>query len=122
MYDGKNKRGFIYNKIHYLKYKKPAKRHAKAKNCIVVENETDDCDVESNDDIDELNFLLFFKTCIVDKDLPILKIKLEQSIPMREKLIKKANTEFHKVFPFYFIEPKLVSNYQYSQNSFFSIL
>lgn len=113
MYDGKNKRGSVYHKIHYLRYKKPTTQRAKTKNRMMNENENEnnDCDAKTNDDIDELSFLLFFKTCIVNKDLSILKIKLEQSILIREKLIKKAKTEFHKTFPFYFIEPTLVSKY-----------
>lgn len=72
---------------------------------------TDDNAIENTaeDEIDELSYLLYFKTCLVDRDLEILKIKLAQTIEMREVLIKKKDTQFHKVFPFYFIEPSLVS-------------
>lgn len=63
----------------------------------------------SDDEIDELQYLLYFKTCIVDRDLDILKIKLKQSIEMRERLMEKKGTEFHKTFPFFFINPSLVS-------------
>lgn len=63
---------------------------------------------QSDDGVDELEFLLYFKTCIVDHDLDVLKIRLKQSIRIRETLIKKKGTEFHKTFPFYFVEPSLV--------------
>lgn len=69
----------------------------------VIENE------QLDDEVDELEFLLYFKTCLVDRDIEILKIRLSQSIEMREKLIKKKDTVFHKMFPFYFIQPTLVS-------------
>lgn len=57
---------------------------------------------------DELEFQLYFKTCLVERDLDILKIKLKQSIKMRQSN-QKQNTGFHKTFPFYFIQPTLVS-------------
>lgn len=105
--DIKKKKGAIYNKIAYKKYKKPIqqnKNHLQSSgNDDMIENE------QSDDGIDELEFLLYFKTCLVDRDIEILKIKLSQSIEMREKLIKKKDTVFHKMFPFYFIQPTLVS-------------
>lgn len=69
-------------------------------------------DEESDDEIDELQFLLFFKTCLVQRDLDILKIKLKQSIDMCERLMEKKGTEFHKTFPFYFVEPSLVRSHE----------
>lgn len=89
-----------------MKFKKPA-RIGKKK---VAEHTQDTEAIESDEDaeIDELQFLLYFKTCLVDRDLDILKIKLKQSIKMRERLMEKKDTEFHKLFPFFFVHPPLV--------------
>lgn len=102
----KTKTGQIYNRVHYVKYKKPTRQGKKTKSGQ-LENNNDDG--HEDDAIDEVAFLLFFKTCIVERDLDELKKRLEQSIDMRHNLIKRKDTEFHKVFPFYFVEPSLVS-------------
>lgn len=89
-----------------MKFKKPL-RQGRKKVAEQVENPEA---AESDEDavIDELEFLLFFKTCLVRRDLDILKIRLKQSIQMRERLMEKKDTEFHKTFPFFFVEPLLV--------------
>lgn len=105
----KQRRGHIYHKVCYLKFKKPLRKGKKK-----VAAHTDDTGriehVESDEDgeIDELQFLLYFKTCLVERDLDILKIKLKQSIQMRERLMENKGTEFHKTFPFFFVQPSLV--------------
>lgn len=107
LFDKKRKRGYIYHRVCYLRFKKPLLRGKKK----VVDPAEHTEAAESDDDdgtIDELQFLLYFKTCLVDRDLDILKIKLKQSIHMREKLMDKKGTEFHKSFPFFFIQPSLV--------------
>lgn len=107
------KSGHIYHRVHYLKYKKPVRQAKKTKSSQPENNDSDGAhaDPQPDDAIDELAFLLFFKTCIVDRDLNELKQRLEQSIEMRQKLINKKDTEFHKLFPFYFIDPLLVSTF-----------
>lgn len=119
--DTKRRKGLIYNRIVYHKYKKPSK---KCPNVITVENEPSENAIENNTDdaVDELTYLLYFKTCLVDRDLEILKIKLAQTVEMREVLIKKKDTQFHKMFPFYFIEPSLVSVFVHLPLSFFLTL
>lgn len=109
--DLKTKTGLIHNRVHYVKYKKPARQAKKTKTGQSGNNDDDghDIDTHSDDAIDEVAFLLFFKTCIVERDVDELKKRLEQSIDMRQNLINKKETEFHKVFPFYFVEPSLVS-------------
>lgn len=57
---------------------------------------------------EELEYELFFRTCIVARDKDILKIKMKKSIKMRETMIRQNAMEFHQMFPFYFIEPELV--------------
>lgn len=57
---------------------------------------------------EEQEALLFFRTCIVDRDVDELKIKMQRTIKIREALIKKKGTLFHQTFPFYFIMPTLV--------------
>lgn len=52
---------------------------------------------------------LFFRTCIVNRDKMDLKIKLEQTIMLREEMIKKKKgIKFYLDFPFYFVDPELV--------------
>lgn len=70
--------------------------------------DTEAAQSDEDAEIDELQFLLYFKTCLVDRDLDILKIKLKQSIQMREQLMDKKGTEFNKTFPFFFVQPSLV--------------
>lgn len=104
----KHKRGHLYHRICYLKYKKPSRQVEKR----VITSAEGIGDAESDNEIDELQYLLFFKTCLVHRDVEILKIKLKQSIGMRERLIERKGTEFHKTFPFYFVEPTLVGFFQ----------
>lgn len=106
LFDKKRKRGHIYHRICYLKFKKPLQKGKRK----VADQAVDTEPAQSDDDdgIDELQFLLYFKTCLVDRDMDILKIKLKQSIQMREQLMDKKGTEFHKSFPFFFIHPPLV--------------
>lgn len=52
--------------------------------------------------------MLFFRTCVVNRDREQLKIRLKQTIRAREVLIKTKGTKFHQLFPFYFIDPMLV--------------
>lgn len=73
---------------------------------------------ESNDKPPELtekekeDALLFLRTCIVDRDLMVLKTKLEQTIEIREEMIKKKKgIKFYVEFPFYFVNPELVRIY-----------
>lgn len=107
------KSGLIYHRVHYLKYKKPARQAKKTKSNQQQDNNRDDAgdDVQSNDSVDEVAFLLFFKSCMVERDLDELKKRLEMSIDMRMNLINKKDTEFHTIFPFYFIEPTLVRDF-----------
>lgn len=66
----------------------------------------------SNDDEltqdEELAYQLYFRTCILSREMEILKLKLQKSVKMREKMIKKQGTVFHESFPFYFLNPELV--------------
>lgn len=57
---------------------------------------------------EESEYLSFFRTCCIDRDKEILKIKLKQSIALREKTIQKRETKFAESFPFYFLSPDLV--------------
>lgn len=106
----KAKKGTIYHKIHHKTYRAPSKKNKKKAQNSFNPNTTDENGnlIDQSNDIDEMEFLLFFKTCLVDRDIDILKIRLSQSVELRESLIKKNETKFHKVFPFYFIKPTLV--------------
>lgn len=121
-----------------MKYKKPTKKQkhkTTTEDEDVNENavETDDTAI---DDIGELSYLLYFKTCIVDRELDILKIKLTKTIEMRESLIKKRVLSFIRLFLFisssrvWLVFVTLLPNFQdyflleicLSLNRYFSIL
>lgn len=57
---------------------------------------------------EEYENLLFFKTCIVSRNRDVLELKMENTIALREKTIKKHDTKFVEMFLFYFVEPELV--------------
>lgn len=116
-YDLKKQRGYLYNKIRYRKYgKTTTKRGRKSSNDYgqrevstgieVMTLET----INENQTIDESEILLFFRTCVLDRDLETLKMKLVETIELRENVIKKKNTIFYREFPFYFYRPDLVTH------------
>lgn len=107
------KKGILFNKLNYRKY---GKKKLEKPNAIDVVEQTSD--VINQNVVDqfasmtiqeELANLLFFKTCLIDKDKEILKIKLKQTITLRQKVLKKRETKFIESFPFYFLSPDLVS-------------
>lgn len=100
-YDAKNKKGHVYYKILYKKYKTATKKVRK-------DVEPSAAAQPEEDTIDEMEYLLFFRTCILDRDYEILKIKLAQTITLREKVMKKKETVLFKAFPFYFVRSDLV--------------
>lgn len=74
---------------------------------------------------EELQTLLFFKTCSVEREMDILKIKLSRSGSLRDKVIRRRETKFSESFPFYFVAPELVSQIGISikdNNSFDSLI
>lgn len=105
-----SKKGILYNKINYRKYGKVNKQPEESKepnDQLPLQNVTDLMEKMTVDE--ELTYLLFFKTCLIERDKEILKIKMKQSIALREKVLRKAETKFAESFPFYFISPDLVN-------------
>lgn len=102
LYNSTAKRGIVYNKLVYIKY--GAKRN------VIVEaaENIGHCDEEPLSYTEELDYMLFFRTCVVQREKDVLKLKLRKSIAMREKIIRTRNTDFPEKFPFYFISPDLV--------------
>lgn len=98
----------VWNKISYVKYrKKDLVRDMENLNLSDDDNEGLE-ELEPLSKEEEKDALLFFRTCIVDRDLIDLKNKMRRTIKLREVLMKKKGTIFHQMFPFYFIEPTLV--------------
>lgn len=127
LYDQKKRKGVLYNKLFYQKYGPPATRKNKKRNNknnknhdnSLSRNDTSQFDEDLNRSIAELNHLtlneelenlLFFKTCIVSRNRDVLELKMKNTIALREKAIKKHETKFVEIFPFYFVEPELVSS------------
>lgn len=109
LYNAAARKGILYNKIIYQKYGKK-----KTQTAVVESSETNLNDDEISYD-EELEYLLFFRTCVIRRDKEILKIKMRRTIKLREKLIKRKSTDFPHMFPFYFIDPELVRHfYQFS--------
>lgn len=76
-----------------------------------IEDDIDDNFTEE----EKLGFLLFFKTCVLPRDYDILKIKMDQTIKLRESVVKESKTVFYNAFPFYFICPELVSKFVFRE-------
>lgn len=107
LFNAKERKGLVYNKFFYKKYRK---------NDLVsaMENMELSTDVDNMDGIEELSAeeqkdaMLFFRTCMLERDRKELIVKLKQTIKSRETLIKQKGIKFHQVFPFYFLDPSLV--------------
>lgn len=56
----------------------------------------------------EIELLNYLKTYVVKNGLIELKKKLTETVDIRCNLLKKENIEIKSVFPFYFVEPRLV--------------
>lgn len=110
------RKGALYNKVLYKKYKTNKKTitQTKASNSdkepepdvrvAAISNQMEEMTLD-----EELSYLLYFKTCMVDREMEILKIKMQKTIALREKTIKKRETKFIESFPIYFVAPELVS-------------
>lgn len=113
MYNGR--KGILYQKMFYRKYVK--KNRKCLENPEEMPSEMDDAIATVAEQIhqmsieEELEYLTFFRTCLIDRDKEILKIKMKQSICLREKHIRKRETKFAASFPFYFVSPDLVNFY-----------
>lgn len=100
------KKGFFFNKLNYRKYGKnnPKKvREEIDQELQPVIEQLEEMTLE-----EELQTLIYFKTCSVGKDVDILKIRLSRTVDLREKVLRKRETKFAESFPFYFIDPQLV--------------
>lgn len=112
MYAAGKKGGILYQKLFYRKYVKKTKKGSEK--LAAIPSEMDEAIAAAADEIqqltldEEFEYLSFFRTCFVDRDKEILKIKMKQSIGLREKTIRKRETKFAESFPFYFLSPDLV--------------
>lgn len=113
LYNARNKSGLLYYKMVYKKYGKGAQEIENSENGdgCVMDVGTDEKDIGTDDLTynEELEHLLFFRTCVVSRDKEILKIRMKQTISLREKTLKTKLTKFPEIFPFYFVSPDLVS-------------
>lgn len=107
LYDAKNKKGLVWNKISYSKYRK-RDLVAAVENLNLLDDNDEFEGHEPLTEAQEKEILLFFRTCILDRDMDELKVNMQRTIKVREALIRKKGTIFHQTFPFYFIDPKLI--------------
>lgn len=54
-------------------------------------------------------YMLFFKTCLLPRDLGRLENALKATIAFRRQLCREKKNEFEQMFPFFFAHPDLVS-------------
>lgn len=120
LYNHSKRKGILYNKLLYRKYNMPTtrknrKRKSRGNETTVskdVDTVTNENDMENSMAAltleEELDSLLFFKTCVVARNRDVLELRMKNTIPLREKTIKKHETKFFDMFPFYFVEPRLV--------------
>lgn len=50
-------------------------------------------------------YLTFFKTCVLPRDINKLKETLKNTIDFRREIILEKETNFPELFPFYFVAP-----------------
>lgn len=112
------RKGVLYNKLLYRKYSKSNKKDPSKENVCSGEDLTEDGEADVGNITanfeqltlqEELEYLLYFKTCIVGRDKDVLKIKMQQTIKLREATIRKREVKFFETFPFYFVSPDLVN-------------
>lgn len=114
------KKGALYHKLFYMRYRKE-----NPKRTDIRENVTKEKDASDDNEViavekqfqklsleEEMAYLAYFKTCLVERDKEILKIKMQQSICLRKKVIRKREIKFVESFPFYFVSPDLVLTFQ----------
>lgn len=63
---------------------------------------------DSNGDGDGL--MQYFKNCVVHQNRNELKEKMKTSLEFRRNLLKNPKVAIYKMFPFYFVDPTLVTN------------
>lgn len=83
----------------------------RTKNAEINRNLLRQCPVEIIDyttDEESKRVLSFYKTCVLPADLNDLKEKLKDTIQLRRELIKKKETNFPELFPFYFASSDLI--------------
>lgn len=56
--------------------------------------------------------MMYFKTCVVRNEKTSLIEKLKETVNLRIDIMKNAETNITESFPFYFVEPSLVSGNQ----------
>lgn len=97
----------VYNTITYRKYHK-RDLNIEMENLNLSDYNDEFGQLEPMTEAEEKEALLFFRTCILGRDMDELKNKMQRTIKVREALIRKKGTIFHQVFPFYFVEPTLI--------------
>lgn len=115
------KKGALFHKLYYKRYRKEKPKHnANGNNVGKEKNTSEDKEVVAVEEQlqklsleEELVYLAYFKTCLVARDKDILKIKMKQSISLREKVIRRREIKFVESFPFYFVSPDLVMVFQF---------
>lgn len=53
--------------------------------------------------------IMYFKACVVRIEKTSLISKLKETVNLRIEIMKNAETNITEIFPFYFVEPDLVS-------------
>lgn len=96
LYNTKNSTGFLYLRI----------KNQRKKAGVSAPNDSVQIPHELTDE-DKERFLILFKTCVLPKDIDILKDALGKTIKYRLELSK--NGEYQKIFPFYTVRPDLVT-------------
>lgn len=115
LYNCGQRKGIVYNKLFHKRYRKKDLDIA-MNNMNLSCSENDNGEDVGLTNCEELEYQLFFRTCLLPRDKEILKIKMKQSILMREQMIKNTKMEFHLVFPFYFLDSDLVRFYYLFEN------
>lgn len=101
MYNSKCSSGYLYANLKNRKRKEVKQNQIFAE--ILVE------DVSNYlTEAEKQKYLLYFKMCVLPKEIDLLKEIMRKTIEYRKELIGANNQEIQEIFPFYFTTPELV--------------
>lgn len=97
--------GWLYDKIKYLRR---LSSHSKPS----TETEDSESDIDNQDNHEKLckNDIEILKTTIVNDDnMKLIKSKLEATSQYRLKMLQDKSIDLLETFPYFFVDPNLVS-------------
>lgn len=107
LYNKKLRRGFLYDKLRNNERNQKKGQETRNNNQIDFAGAAN-AEAVTNDTTE---LLLYLKTYVVRNGTTDLKRKLAKSVEIRRSLLQKDISEIKIMFPFYFVDPRLVGSH-----------